>query len=73
MAHEPKPGSTGTYLVEGREPVGFTVSSVEGNLCWAVYDTDPTAKAAPFIWRFKDGLNSCHDWSGKLAVEGGAA
>ena len=31
-----------------------TVLRVEGNLCWIQPDD---GEAAPFIWRFKDGLN----------------
>ena len=37
------------------------VSRTEGNLCWLV------GADAPFIWRFKDGLNAMHDWPQKDA------
>lgn len=40
------------------EPAG-AVTRVEGNLCWT------TTADAPFIWRFKDGLNELHDWPTK--------
>ena len=61
----PRKGTRGAYQSLSGEGVGFSVSSVEGNLCYAVYDTAPDEKPAPFIWRFDDGLNSLHDWPGK--------
>lgn len=36
---------------------------VEGNLCWMNFNDG--SEAAPFIWRFKDGLNNLHDWPTK--------
>lgn len=55
---KPRKGEHITY--EGR--VAGVVHSVEGNLCWTSYDgRDP----APFIWRFKDGLNALHSWPSK--------
>lgn len=39
------------------------VTHVDGNLCWSLHPGDE--KAQPFIWRFRDGLNSLHDWPGK--------
>lgn len=38
------------------------VLRVEGNLCWVAYDDG--SEPAPFIWRFRDGLNALHDWPG---------
>jgi len=61
----PKKGTRGTYQSMHGGIVGFVVSSVDGNLCYAVYATAPDAKPAPFIWRFRDGLNDLHDWPGK--------
>jgi hypothetical protein len=37
---------------------------VEGNLCWTQYH-DSENGINPFIWRFKDGLNTMHDWPNK--------
>jgi hypothetical protein len=34
------------------------VTSVEGNLCWVL--EDGREKAQPFIWQFRDGLNTYH-------------
>jgi hypothetical protein len=59
----PRKGSIGTYD-SGTKQDQFTVVSVEGNLCWAIYASDP-ATTLPFIWRFKDGLNIFHHWDGK--------
>lgn len=42
------------------QPAGH-VLSVEGALCWVSYTKGPD----PFIWCFKDGLNSLHDWPTK--------
>jgi hypothetical protein len=55
---KPRVGDTVTY--QG-EPVG-KVTRVEGNLCWRSY---PDGESLPFIWRFRDGLNTMHDWPGK--------
>lgn len=35
---------------------------VEGNLCWYQY---PDGEVLPFIWCFKDGLNTMHSWPTK--------
>jgi hypothetical protein len=61
----PRKGDRGTSKLLDGQTTGFTVSSVEGNLCFAVYDHQPGEKAQPFIWRFTDGLNTDHDWPGK--------
>lgn len=63
----PKAGMRGTYLSIDGYTVGFTVSSVDGNLCWSTYDNSPEI-TQPFIWRFKDGLNTRHEWPGKGAA-----
>ena len=68
MAYEdskPHKGDRGSCIMLNGETVGFTVSSVEDNLCYAIYDNSPDEKAGPFIWRFKDGLNIFHTWPSK--------
>jgi len=57
--NSPRPGDRITY--KGHET--GTVIRTEGNLCWMSFDSG--ADSAPFIWRFKDGLNTLHDWPGK--------
>lgn len=57
-ASKPHKGDAVTY--EGK-PHGH-VTSVEGNLCWCTGDT-----SGPFIWCFKDALNTLHDWPAKSA------
>ena len=59
-ANRPKVGDPVSYR---GEPAG-TVQRVEGNLCWVNY----TSGTDPFIWAFKDGLNSLHDWLTKHKV-----
>ena len=59
---KPKAGDRGTY----KNPytgdlIGFTVEHVDGNKCFARYDDDK-ANLWPFIWNFKDGINSMHKW-----------
>ena len=54
----PRIGQPITY----RGEIVGTVTRVEGNLCWRSY---PDGESLPFIWRFKDGLNTLHDWPGK--------
>lgn len=61
---KPKAGTRGVAQSIDGSNIGFTVKSVDGNLCWAVYDNDPGV-SNPFIWRFRDGLNTMHDWPGK--------
>lgn len=58
----PRVGTRGTYQSMHGNVVGFTVKSIEGNLCYADYDN---GTRGPFIWRFSDGLNALHDWPGK--------
>jgi hypothetical protein len=57
-AHKPRVGDPVTYK---GEHVG-TVTRVEGSLCWRTY---PDGEVLPFIWCFKDGLNTLHDWPAK--------
>jgi hypothetical protein len=66
---KPRKGDRGTAEMLGGEVIGFTVSSVEGNLCYAVYDGLKQRGAEPFIWRFKDGLNTLHSWPSKSEAE----
>lgn len=40
-----------------------TVLRIDGNLCWVA--SRDGGESAPFIWRFKDGLNALHDWPNK--------
>lgn len=58
-AFKPRKGDRVT-CVDG--PSGV-VSSIEGSLCWTLYDGDE--RALPFIWLHEDGLNALHDWPGK--------
>jgi len=53
-AARPKAGDTVTY--EGK-PAG-TVVRVEDNIC----HTETEAGPSLFIWAFRDGLNSLHNW-----------
>ena len=71
MEIRPKKGTKGTYTAHDGTQVAFEVVSVEGNLCYAKYENDPAA--APFIWKFKDGLNAMHDWPGKSQYLGAKA
>lgn len=70
MTNKPKAGTRGdVYAFEGngltQTPVDkFTVKGVEGDICYAVYDKNPEIVSS-FIWRFKDGLNRLHYWSGR--------
>lgn len=57
-AYRPRVGAPITYR---GAPVGH-VTRVEGSLCWRSY---PDGESLPFIWCFKDGLNTLHDWPGK--------
>lgn len=60
----PRKGTRGNYQSPDGV-IGFTVSSVEGNVCYAKYDAPDLT--GPFIWRFGDGsLNDLHDWPGKF-------
>ncbi len=43
------------------EAVGH-VTRVEGALCWRSY---PDGESLPFIWCFRDGLNTMHNWPAK--------
>ena len=52
LTRKPALGETLRYR-DGRT---FKVVSVVGNLCWISY---PDGAIEPFIWRFRDGLNSC--------------
>lgn len=42
-----------------------TVVKVEGDLCWVRYSNQ---EPQPFIWRFKEGLNTQHQWPTKGVV-----
>ena len=57
QAYKPLKGQQVKY----RGEVAGTVQAVEGNLCWVDYLTGTN----PFIWRFREGLNSLHDWPTK--------
>lgn len=57
----PRVGQMITYRGE-RGTVRGEVASVDGNLCWVRYEGKD---AQPFIWRFRDGLNTLHDWPTK--------
>lgn len=61
-SHRPRTGDTITYngVVTG------VVSRVEGNLCWTAYADG--RKSAPFIWCFKNELNTMHDWPTKSGL-----
>jgi hypothetical protein len=59
---KPRKGEPITY----RGALVGTVSSVDGNLCWVNYYR---GEPAPFIWRFKDGLNNMHEWPSKQQKE----
>jgi hypothetical protein len=60
----PRKGQRGIYRSPAEGEIGFTVVSVEGNLCWANYDNEQ-GNSQPFIWLFHDGLNTLHAWPGK--------
>lgn len=70
---KPRNGDRGSCIMLNGETVGFVVSSIDGNLCFANYDN---GESGPFIWRFNDGLNIFHSWPSKvraaLAKTGGA-
>lgn len=58
----PRSGDTITYTKPSGPAILAKAIRVEGNLCWTDYgDGEPQ----PFIWRFKDGLNTMHSWPGK--------
>ena len=58
-ANAPRQGDVITY----RGKATGTVIRTEGNLCWMSFFDG--SDSAPFIWRFKNGLNNLHDWSSK--------
>ena len=51
----------GTDIYYRGELVG-TAIRVEGALCWR---SCPGGESLPFIWCFRDGLNTLHNWEGK--------
>jgi hypothetical protein len=59
---KPHKGERGSCVMPNGDIVGFVVSSIEGNLCFANYDN---GDSGPFIWRFNDGLNIFHTWPSK--------
>ena len=61
----PRSGDTITYTRRDGTKATATALRVEDNLCWADYGEH--GGIAPFIWRFKDGLNTVHEWPGKSA------
>lgn len=65
---KPREGDLITYRSPQHGVVRGVVSRVEGNLCWTKYEIYPDVQ--PFIWRFKDGLNTLHDWPGKWGNDG---
>lgn len=52
-AHKPRKGDPVSY----GDRVGV-VSSVEGAICWVDYPKGIDC----FIWCFRDGLNTLHNW-----------
>lgn len=66
----PRKGTKGIYHSHEHGDVEFVVDHVDGGLCFARYANDPEVTQS-FIWRFKDGLNSLHDWPGKEIRECG--
>jgi hypothetical protein len=59
----PRKGQTVTYANRPGETWSGCVEKVEGDLCHVKYPGRPTSV---FIWRFKDGLNTLHDWPTKV-------
>jgi|GEM_PF-3417679 hypothetical protein len=59
----PRAGHEVTYKSGSGRLIKAIVVKVEGNLCWVKYDGKDEAQ--PFIWRFKEGLNTLHDWPTK--------
>lgn len=57
-ANKPK---VGTQIHYKGQPAG-QVTRTEGNLCYVKYSDGETL---PFIWAFREGLNTLHDWPGK--------
>jgi hypothetical protein len=57
LSEQPRKGQRVAWRNNPGEPLKHhgTVLRIEGNLCW--YQPDD-GEAAPFIWRFKDGLNT---------------
>ena len=41
-----------------------TITRTKGSLCWRTY---PDGETLPFIWCFRDCLNTLHDWPTKHA------
>jgi hypothetical protein len=70
MTNAPRKNTRGDcYALEAsgltQHPVDqFTVVGVEGNICYARYDSNPD-EVSCFIWRFRDGLNRLHYWDGR--------
>jgi hypothetical protein len=61
---KPRKGDAVTY----RGKHAGHVVRVEGNLCWVEWVEEHQwrgERTMPFIWCFKDGLNTLHDWPGK--------
>jgi hypothetical protein len=59
--NRPRKGDTVSYK---GEKFGI-VSSVEREICWVDYPSGTDC----FIWKFKDGLNTLHDWPTKHIKE----
>jgi hypothetical protein len=71
-AHEKYPRSKprkGDIVSYCNQPVG-EVLSVDGSLCWVNYP-ESMGGPNPFIWAFKDGCNTLHDWPTKRPEDNG--
>jgi hypothetical protein len=59
----PQSGQSIVYQSLSGKLLKGVVVRVEADLCWTKYEG--SEKIEPFIWRFKDGLNTLHDWPTK--------
>lgn len=56
LTEQPRKGQRiGWFDERGNVKHAGTVLRCEGNLCWLAFDS---GVSDPFIWRFKDGLNT---------------
>lgn len=61
--NRPRVGDPVTY----RGKITGMVARVEGALCWNKYNDNHecAGETLPFIWCFREGLNTLHDWPTK--------
>ena len=62
----PRKGHPVTYQCKPGVTWSGCVEKVEGDICHVKY---PDLPGSCFIWRFKDGLNTLHDWPTKAGAQ----